>query len=32
MGSVQAILFDDGYFYGAADPRRPDSGAIAVSP
>lgn len=32
MGSIQAILYDDGYFYGAADPRRPDSGAIAVSP
>ena len=22
----------DKYFYGAADPRRPESGAVAVSP
>ncbi len=27
MGSVQAILVKDGVFQGAADPRRPDSGA-----
>ena len=32
MGSVQAILRKDNYFYGAADPRRPSSGAVAVSP
>ena len=29
MGSVQAILKEGEYFYGAADPRRPSSGAIA---
>ena len=29
MGSVQAILKDGEYFYGAADPRRPSSGAVA---
>ena len=29
MGSVQAILKDGEYFYGAADPRRPGSGSIA---
>jgi gamma-glutamyltranspeptidase/glutathione hydrolase len=29
MGSVQAILKDGDYFYGAADPRRPSSGAAA---
>tara|TARA_Y100001970_G_scaffold6943_2_gene7958 strand:- start:13094 stop:14812 length:1719 start_codon:yes stop_codon:yes gene_type:complete len=29
MGSVQAILKDGAYFYGAADPRRPSSGAVA---
>ena len=29
MGSVQAILKDGDYFYGAADPRRPSSGAVA---
>jgi gamma-glutamyltranspeptidase/glutathione hydrolase len=29
MGSVQAILKEGDYFYGAADPRRPSSGAIA---
>ena len=32
MGSVQAISSKDNYFYGAADPRRPESGAVAVSP
>ena len=32
MGSVQAIIYKDKYFYGAADPRRPSSGAVAVSP
>ncbi len=29
MGSVQAILKDGEYFYGASDPRRPGSGAVA---
>ena len=29
MGSVQAIIKDGEYFYGAADPRRPSSGAVA---
>ena len=29
MGSVQAILKEGDYFYGAADPRRPSSGAVA---
>ena len=32
MGSVQAILKEGNYFYGAADPRRPGAGAVAVSP
>ena len=32
MGSVQAILKEGHYFYGAADPRRPGAGAVAVSP
>ena len=32
MGSVQAFLFEGEYFYGAADSRRPNSGAVAVSP
>ena len=32
MGSVQAILYEGEYFYGAADSRRPNSGAVAVSP
>ena len=32
MGSVQAIIYKDKYFYGAADPRRPSSGAVAVNP
>ncbi len=32
MGSVQAIIYKDNYFYGAADPRRPSSGAVAVNP
>ena len=30
MGSVQAIVLEDGYFFGGADPRRP--GAAAVAP
>ncbi|NIB41799.1 gamma-glutamyltransferase [Pseudomaricurvus alkylphenolicus] len=29
MGSAQSILWQNGLFYGAADPRRPDSGAVA---
>ena len=29
MGSIQAILKDGEYFYGASDPRRPGSGAVA---
>ena len=32
MGSVQAILKEGNYFYGAADPRRPGAGAVAVRP
>ena len=32
MGSVQAILYENNFFYGAADPRRPGSGAVSVSP
>ena len=32
MGSVQAIISEGDYFYGAADPRRPEAGAVAVSP
>ena len=32
MGSVQAILWKNNYFYGAADPRRPSSGAVPVQP
>jgi len=27
MGSVQAIMWQDGYFLGASDPRRPDAAA-----
>lgn len=27
MGSVQAIMWQDGFFLGASDPRRPDAGA-----
>ncbi|MEM1262146.1 MAG: gamma-glutamyltransferase [Pseudomonadota bacterium] len=30
MGSVQAVMWRDGQFYGAADPRRPD--ALAMGP
>lgn len=29
MGSVQAIVLEDGYFFGGADPRRPGAAAIA---
>ncbi len=28
MGSTQSILYKDGYFYGAADPRRPGAAAV----
>ena len=28
MGSVQAVRYADGVFYGAADPRRPDAAAM----
>ena len=30
MGSVQAIMYQDGFFYGSSDPRRPGAGTIAV--
>ncbi len=30
MGSVQSIMFKDGVFYGASDPRRPDAGTVPV--
>ncbi|MGS2722358.1 gamma-glutamyltransferase [Porticoccus sp. GXU_MW_L64] len=30
MGSVQTIMWKDGRFYGASDPRRPDAGTVAV--
>lgn len=30
MGSVQSIMFTDGIFFGAADPRRPDAASVAV--
>jgi gamma-glutamyltranspeptidase/glutathione hydrolase len=29
MGSVQAIVLENGYFFGGADPRRPGAAAIA---
>ena len=32
MGSVQAIISEEGYFYGASDTRRPDAAAVAVNP
>lgn len=31
MGSIQAVMWKDGVFYGAADPRRPGAG-VAVAP
>lgn len=31
MGSAQSIVWRDGVFYGAADPRKPDAKAIAVN-
>ncbi len=30
MGSVQAIVKEGNYFYGSADPRRPNSGAAST--
>ena len=30
MGSAQSIVWQNGLFYGAADPRRPDATAVAV--
>jgi len=29
MGSVQAIMYENGYFYGSADPRRPSAGVAS---
>jgi gamma-glutamyltranspeptidase/glutathione hydrolase len=31
MGSTQSILWRDGKFYGAADPRRPNALAIGLA-
>ncbi|MEC8427349.1 MAG: gamma-glutamyltransferase, partial [Pseudomonadota bacterium] len=30
MGSAQSILWEDGLFYGAADPRKPDAAAVGL--
>ncbi len=30
MGSVQSVMYKDGYFFGASDPRRPDAGTVAA--
>lgn len=30
MGSAQSILWEDGFFYGAADPRKPDAAAVGL--
>lgn len=30
MGSVNAVLWDGEYFYGAADPRKPDAAALGL--
>ena len=30
MGSVQSIMFKDGFFYGVSDPRRPGAGTVAA--
>ncbi|QBG35613.1 gamma-glutamyltransferase [Litorilituus sediminis] len=30
LGSLQSIMFKDGVFYGAADPRRPNAKAVAL--
>lgn len=32
MGSLQSVLWRDGVFYGASDPRRPEAGAASVAP
>lgn len=31
MGSLQSILYEAGYFYGASDSRRPEAGAVPAS-
>lgn len=31
MGKTQTIVIDNGYFYGAADPRNPDSKALGIN-
>ncbi|MGD8326262.1 MAG: gamma-glutamyltransferase [Sphingomonadales bacterium] len=31
MGSAQSIMYKDGYFFGATDPRRPASAAVGVN-
>lgn len=31
MGSTQSIVYKDGLFFGSADPRRPNAGAIPVN-
>jgi hypothetical protein len=28
MGSLQSVLYRDGYFYGISDPRRPDAASM----
>ena len=30
MGSVQSIMYKDGYYYGVSDPRRPGAGTVAA--
>ncbi|GAA5317030.1 MAG: gamma-glutamyltransferase [Candidatus Pelagadaptatus aseana] len=30
MGSAQSIMWEDGVFYGAADPRKPDAAAVGL--
>lgn len=30
MGSVQSIMYKDGYFFGVSDPRRPGAGTVAA--
>ena len=32
MGSTQTVMTEDGLFFGAADPRRPDASVVAVNP
>ena len=31
LGSLQTVMFKDGLYYGAADPRRPNAKAVAVN-